>query len=102
MIDTYGWVAQLRTSRGVMRYPLPPVILERDGETLLAYPGPGSKEVTFHIPDTRTATAFEIRIPYEGGRNVPLKAFGLPTELRRGETMTIELPNPLVHLEGVA
>jgi hypothetical protein len=34
MIDAYGWIAQLRTSRGVMRYPLPPVTLKRRGKSV--------------------------------------------------------------------
>jgi len=102
MIDAYGWIAQLRTSRGVMRYPLPPVTLKRRGKILRAYAHPDCLEVTFYIPDTRTVTGFEVRIPFAGGHNVVLIVDGLPVTQVRGEIVTVVLPRPLVVLEGLA
>ena len=100
MIDTYGWVAQLRTSRGLMRFPLPPVTLKRRGKILRAYAYPDCPDVSFHIPDTRTVTGFEVRIPFAGGHNVVLDVPGLPVTLTRGEIVTVYLPRPMLVLEG--
>ena len=98
MIDAYGWIAQLRTSRGLMQVPLAPVTLtEYDNRTEACAV---EREVTFHVPSTRTATAFEIRIPFAGGHNVALYCPTLPMKSGRGETFTVSLPRPLVTLEN--
>jgi len=99
MIDAYGWIAQLRTTRGLMRYPLPPVTLKRRGKIIRFYAFP-DLEVTFYSPDTRTVTGFEVRIPYAGGCNIPLTVDGLPAKLIRGDIVTITLPSPMLVLEG--